>query len=59
MNICLQLLLYVTVATKQERHDMREYWKFRRATWIKRNIIDDHPLDENGREIIPKDDDEL
>lgn len=43
MNICVQLLLYATVATKQERYDMREHWRYQRKEWVRRHIIDEAP----------------
>lgn len=58
MNVCLQLLLYVTVATKSERVEMRTHWRYQRHQWVRRHIIDDYPVDENGREIEPVDEDE-
>ena len=59
MNICMQLLLYVTIATKDERAQMREHWQYQRKSWVRRHLIDDYPLDDQGREIQPKDEDEL
>lgn len=50
MNFCMQLLLYATVATKQERLEMREYWKYQRQEWVKRHIIDDDPYQEKDDE---------
>lgn len=43
MNICLQLLLYATVATKQDRYEMRAQWKRGRQEWVRRHLIDDAP----------------
>lgn len=45
MNICMQLLLYVSVATPQERQQFKEYWRYQRAQWVKAHIIDDDPYD--------------
>lgn len=42
-SICLQLLLYVSVATPQERQEFREYWRYQRSQFIKRHIVDDAP----------------
>jgi hypothetical protein len=39
MNICLQLLLYATIATPEERHQMRDYWRWQRLEWVRQNII--------------------
>lgn len=46
MNICMQLLLYVSVATPQERQQFKEYWRYQRQQWVRAHIIDDDPYDE-------------
>lgn len=51
MNICMQVLLYVSVATPQERQQFREYWRYQRVQWVKAHIIDDDPYDEETRRI--------
>lgn len=43
MNLCLQLLLYTFVATKTERQEFKDYWRFQRQEWVKRHIVDDAP----------------
>lgn len=43
MNICLQLLLYTFVATKEEKIEMKNYWRYQRQEWVKRHIVDDAP----------------
>lgn len=51
MNICFQLLLYITVATPQEKIQFKEYWRYQRKQFIERHIIADDPDDELTKKI--------
>lgn len=49
LNICLQLLLYVAVATPQERQEFKEYWRYQRKLWVTKHIIADDPYEQWAR----------